>query len=120
MGLKVLVVDDSAFMRTMIKNILTKKDCAIVEASNGEEAISRYKEITPDLVFMDVIMPVMNGIDALKGIRQINPQAKIVMCTSVGGQEKIVDEAVSAGATDFITKPFKPEEINNVVDNFKK
>ncbi len=120
MTLKVLIVDDSAFMRTMIKNILLKKACEVFEAGNGEEAISRYKELTPDLVFMDVIMPVMDGIEGLKGIKKINPQAKIVMCTSVGGQEKIVDEAVSAGATDFITKPFKPEEINNVIDNFQK
>ena len=65
-------------------------------------------------------MPVMGGIDALKGIKQLNPHAKVVMCTSVGGQEKVVDEAVAAGATDFITKPFKPEEINNVIDNFQQ
>jgi len=115
MGLKILTVDDSAFMRNIVKNALTGTSVGeISEAGSADEAVAKFKEKQPDLTFMDIVMPGKTGLDALKEIRAINPNAKVVMCTSVG-QEKIVEEAVNAGAYDFITKPFKPEEIKNVV-----
>ena len=103
-----LVVDDSAFMRDMIKNILKDTDVEeVYEAADGEEAVEKYKMTRPDIVFMDIMMPKMNGIDALKKIIADDPSAKVIMCTSIG-QEKIISDAIEAGAKDFITKPFKP------------
>ncbi|MBN1157084.1 response regulator [Candidatus Woesearchaeota archaeon] len=117
--MKIMVVDDSAFMRAMIKNILKDKH-EVFEAGNADEALRVYKDSKPNLVFLDVVLPGKSGIDILKDIRIINPVAKIVMCTSVGGQQKIIDEAVQAGASDFIIKPFKPEDILKAVTNFEK
>ena len=112
----VLVVDDSAFMRDMIKNILKDTDVEeVFEASDGEESVEKYKMTRPDIVFMDIMMPKMNGIDALKKIIGDDPSAKVIMCTSIG-QEKIISDAIEAGAKDFITKPFKPEEIKAILE----
>lgn len=115
--MKILIVDDSAFMRTMIMNILKEGHHELIQASNGIEAVQRYAEARPSLVFMDIVMPDKDGVQALKEIRQIDPDAKVVMCTSVGGQEKVVNEAIQAGASDIITKPFRPEEILKVISS---
>jgi two-component system chemotaxis response regulator CheY len=115
MGFRILIVDDSVFMRNIIKNALSSSNISeIFEAGNGDEAIAAYKDKKPDLVFMDIVMPVKTGLEALKEIKGIDAAAKIVMCTSVG-QEKVIEEAVNSGAYDFITKPFKAEDIKEVL-----
>ncbi|MBN2368015.1 response regulator [Candidatus Woesearchaeota archaeon] len=115
MGLKILIVDDSAFMRNVIKNALNGLNVSeIFEAGTADESINLYTNKKPDMVFMDIIMPGKTGLDALRAIKGLDSNAKVVMCTSVG-QEKIVQEAITAGAYDFITKPFKSEEIVEVV-----
>ncbi len=116
--MKVMVVDDSLFMRSIIKNVLTEAGITdIAEAADGEEAIIKYKELKPGLMFMDIMMPKKTGLEALKDIIAVDANAKIVMCTSVG-QEKIVQEAVESGAVDFITKPFKSEDIKEIIAKY--
>ena len=111
MGYKVLVTDDSAFMRSMVSKVISETDSEVIgEAVDGADGVEKYKELNPDIVFLDIMMPNMNGIDALKAIKAINPNARVVMCTSVG-QEKVITQAVEAGASDFIVKPFKKEDI---------
>lgn len=108
---RVLIVDDAMFMRTSIRLILEKGGYQIVgEAENGSEGVERYKELRPDIVTMDITMPVMSGIDALKAIRAFDPQAKVVMVSAMG-QEAMVRDAVLNGAKTFIVKPFKEETI---------
>ncbi len=117
MAKRVLIVDDAAFMRMMIKDILTKNGYEVVgEAENGAKAIDNYKELNPDLVIMDITMPEVNGIEAVKGIKQIDPAAKIIMCSAMG-QQAMVIESIQAGASDFIVKPFQPER---VIESIKK
>jgi two-component system chemotaxis response regulator CheY len=118
--MKILLVDDSAFMRNMIKNILKPGNHEIIEAGNFDEAVNAYKESRPDIVFLDVVMPGKSGVDALREIINMDKSAYVVMCTSIGGQQKIIDDSVAAGATDFIVKPFKPEDILKAVDNAHK
>ena len=111
MGAKtVLVVDDAVVMRMMIKNILTKNGYAVVEAESGFDAVEKYRASRPDAVTMDMVMPDMDGIAAVKQIVAMDPAARIVMCTSMG-QQQLVVEAVQAGAKSFITKPFQPPKI---------
>ncbi|WP_156289074.1 response regulator [Oceanobacillus salinisoli] len=111
MGKQILIVDDAAFMRMMIKDILTKNGFEVVgEASDGAEAVEQYKELTPDLVTMDITMPEMDGITALKQIREINSEAKIIMCSAMGQQAMVID-AIQAGAKDFIVKPFQADRV---------
>jgi two-component system chemotaxis response regulator CheY len=111
MSRRVLVVDDAAFMRMMIKNILIEGGYEIVgEAENGKEAIDAFKELRPDLVTMDITMPEMDGIDAVKGILEIDKDAKIIMCSAMGQQAMVID-AIQAGARDFVVKPFKPDRV---------
>ena len=111
MANKVLIVDDAAFMRMMIKDILSKNGYEVVgEADNGLKAIEKYKELTPDLVLMDITMPEMNGIDAVKNIKAIDPGAKVVMCSAMG-QQAMVIESIQAGARDFIVKPFQADRV---------
>ncbi len=111
MGKSILIVDDAAFMRMMIKDILVKNGFTIAgEAENGVQAVEKYRELTPDLVTMDITMPEMDGIDALKQIREINPGAKIIMCSAMGQQAMVID-AIQAGAKDFIVKPFQAERV---------
>ncbi len=111
----VLVVDDSAFMRNMLKNIITQAGGNVVgEAGDGQEAIDKVNELQPQVVFLDIMMPNVNGLDALKKIKSDHPDIKVVMCTSAG-QEKIIAEAVETGASEFVKKPFKPDEINQVI-----
>jgi len=114
---KVMLVDDASFMRMMLKNILVGSGYEVVgEAENGAKAVEQYKSLKPDLVMMDIIMPEMGGIDAVREIMKVNPGAKILMCSSMG-QQSLVVEAIQAGAKDFIVKPFQP---SNVLDAVKK
>jgi two-component system chemotaxis response regulator CheY len=111
----ILIVDDAAFMRMMIKDVLTKNGFEVIgEAENGKVAIERYKELQPDLVIMDITMPEMNGIDALKGIKAVNSAAKVVMCSAMG-QQAMVIEAIQSGAKDFIVKPFQADRVCEAV-----
>lgn len=108
---RVLVVDDAVVMRMMIKDILSKNGFEIVgEAQNGAEAVEKYKDLRPDVVTMDMVMPGVDGIAAVKQIVSEDPAAKILMCTSLG-QEALLNEAMQAGATSYITKPFQPSKI---------
>ena len=107
----VLVVDDAAFMRVSIKNMLSKNGYEIIgEAGNGKEGVKKYQELSPDIVTMDITMPEMNGIDAVKAIKAADGDAKVVMVSAMG-QQPMVIEAIQAGATDFIVKPFQPERV---------
>ncbi len=115
--MKILLVDDSAFMRNMIKSILKDGNHDISEASNYDEALKAYQEKKPDLVFLDIVMPGKSGVETLKDIKQMDKDAHIVMCTSIGGQQKVIDDSVAAGAADFVVKPFKPEDIMKAVSN---
>ncbi|WP_069997464.1 response regulator [Cellulosilyticum sp. I15G10I2] len=115
MAKSILIVDDAAFMRMMIKDILTKNGYEVVgEADNGLKAVDKYKELTPDLVLMDITMPEMNGIDAVKNIKAVDPGAKIVMCSAMG-QQAMVIESIQAGARDFIVKPFQADRVLEAV-----
>ena len=112
---KILTVDDSALMRRIIKSTLRKAGYTeIYEAVDGVQAIEKYNLIRPDLTLLDITMPNMNGLNALKAIRAADPNANVVMCTAMG-QENMVVEAIRSGAKDFIVKPFKPERILNMV-----
>lgn len=115
MSKRILVVDDAIFMRNIIKDILAEEGYSIVgEAGNGEEAIEKCKALTPDIVTMDIVMPVMSGIEAVREIKKLNRNVKIVMCSALG-QESLVMEAIEAGASDFITKPFKKEKVIEIL-----
>ena len=112
---KILVVDDAAFMRMMVKDTLSKNGYTdLHEASDGLEAIRKYEEIKPDLVLMDITMPNLDGLEALKEIKKINRDANIVMCSAMG-QEAMVVDAIKSGARDFIVKPFKSDRILKAV-----
>ncbi len=111
MGKRILIVDDAAFMRMMIKDILTKNGYEIAgEAADGIQAVEKFKEVQPDLVTMDITMPEMDGITALREIKKINPNAKIIMCSAMGQQAMVID-AIQAGAKDFIVKPFQADRV---------
>lgn len=115
MKARVLVVDDAIFMRKMVSDILEGNEMEIVgEADTGALAVEKYKELRPDLVTMDIIMPEMNGIDAVKQIMSLDAQAKIVMCSALG-QQALVQDALAAGAKDFLIKPFNPSRVIEVV-----
>ena len=114
MSKKILISDDATFMRAQLRGILIENQFAVYEATNGQEAIEKYEAYNPDLVFMDIIMPVMDGIAATKAIRANHPDAVIVMCTSMGQQSMII-ESVKAGAKDFIVKPFQPDRVLEAV-----
>jgi two-component system chemotaxis response regulator CheY len=108
---RILVVDDAAFMRMMLSDILRKAGHEVVgEAENGAVAVDKYGKLHPDLVMMDITMPEMEGIEALKHIRQADPGAKVIMCSAMGQQMMVVN-AIQAGAKDFIVKPFQPERV---------
>ena len=115
MAKSVLICDDAAFMRMMIRDILTKNGFVVAgEAENGVRAIEKYKETNPDLVLMDITMPEMDGIQALKEIRKENGDAKVVMCSAMG-QQAMVIESIQAGARDFIVKPFQADRVIEAV-----
>jgi two-component system, chemotaxis family, chemotaxis protein CheY len=112
---RVLIVDDAIFMRNMIKDIFAEDQFEIVgEAANGVEAVEKFKELKPDLVTMDIVMPFKSGIEATREILAQNKDALIVMCSALG-QESLVMEAIEAGAADFVVKPFKPDDVQRVV-----
>lgn len=114
---KILIVDDAAFMRMMVKDALTKGGYTeLFEAVDGADAVEKFKEIGPDLVILDITMPNMDGLEALKTIKAANAAANVVMCSAMG-QESMVIEAIKSGAKDFIVKPFKPDRILKTVSS---
>lgn len=111
MAKNILICDDAAFMRMMIKDILTKNGYNVAgEAENGMKAVEKFKEVNPDLVLMDITMPEMDGIQALKEIKKLDGGAKVIMCSAMG-QQAMVIESIQAGAKDFIVKPFQADRI---------
>lgn len=107
----VLVCDDAVFMRTMLGDILQQAGFTVVgEADTGAKAVAKYKELRPDLVTMDIVMPDMGGIEAVREITTFDPEAKVVMCSAMGQQALVVD-AIEAGAKDFVVKPFQPSRV---------
>jgi len=114
---KLLVVDDSLFMRQMLKNVLPKDKFEVIgEANNGKEAVAKYIELKPDLVTMDITMPDMDGIAAVKEIIKINSEAKVIMCSAMG-QKPMIKEALQAGAIDFIIKPFDRVKVLKILES---
>ena len=115
--IKILVVDDAIFMRSMIRDIFARGPFVIAgEAENGVEAVRLYQELRPDLTTMDIVMPQMDGITALREIIRFDPAAKVVMCSALG-QEALIAESIEAGACDFIVKPFQPSRVLKVVQS---
>ncbi len=115
MAKNILICDDAAFMRMMIKDILTKNGYNVAgEAENGVKAIEKYKETNPDLVLMDITMPEMDGIQALREIKKVNSSALVIMCSAMG-QQAMVIESIQAGAKDFIVKPFQADRVIEAV-----
>jgi two-component system, chemotaxis family, chemotaxis protein CheY len=111
MANRILIVDDAAFMRMMIRDILTKNGYDVCgEANDGVQAVEKYKELKPDLITMDITMPEMDGINALKEIKKIDSNAKVIMCSAMGQQAMVID-AIQAGAKDFIVKPFQADRV---------
>lgn len=114
---KILLVDDAAFMRMRCAKLLLENGYEVAEAENGQEAISKYQAYQPDLVLMDITMPVMDGISATKEIKTSDPNAKVIMVSALG-QQTMVIEAIKAGAKDFVVKPFQPDKILATVKKF--
>ena len=114
MSKTVLVVDDAAFMRMMIRDILAKEGYVIYEAVNGRDAIEKYVEIRPDLVTMDITMPEMSGLEALREIRLKDPAARVLIVSAMG-QQRMSVEALESGAMDFLVKPFQPTKVLETV-----
>ncbi|MBN1888695.1 MAG: response regulator [Thermoflexales bacterium] len=113
--MRVLLVDDTVFMRRMLRDILTKEGFEVVaEAGNGRQAIQAYQAARPDLVIMDITMPEMDGIAAVREITGIDRAARIIMCSALGQQELII-EALEAGGKDFVVKPFLPAKVLEAV-----
>lgn len=112
---KILVVDDASFMRAMLKDILTKEGHTVFEACNGQEMLDMYDKNNPDLVTLDITMPVMNGMDGVKALISRHDDAKIIMCSALG-QKVMIIEAIKSGAKDFIVKPFNQERIVDAVN----
>ncbi len=112
----ILIVDDSRTSRKILKGILEGEGYEVVgEATNGQEGYDRYAELKPDVVTMDITMPVLDGIEALKKIKSEYPDAKVVMVTAAGQKTKMV-EAVQNGASEFVSKPFEPEQLKKIID----
>ena len=115
MAKNILICDDAAFMRMMIKDILTKNGYTVIgEAENGAKAVEKYAEMKPDLVLMDITMPEMDGIQALKKIKEADPSATVIMCSAMG-QQAMVIESIQSGAKDFIVKPFQADRVLEAV-----
>ena len=115
MAKNILICDDAAFMRMMIKDILSKNGYNVAgEAENGAKAVEKYAELKPDLVLMDITMPEMDGIQALKKIKETDPSALVIMCSAMG-QQAMVIESIQAGAQDFIVKPFQADRVIEAV-----
>lgn len=114
MSKSVLVVDDAAFMRMMIRDILAREGYVIHEAVNGRDAVEKYAEVKPDLVTLDITMPEMSGLEALRAIREAHPDARVLMVSAMG-QQKMIVEALEHGALDFLVKPFQPTKVLETV-----
>ena len=115
MAKNILICDDAAFMRMMIKDILTKNGYNVIgEAENGAKGVEKYNELKPDLVLMDITMPEMDGIAALKAIKASDPAASVIMCSAMG-QQAMVIESIQSGAKDFIVKPFQADRVIEAV-----
>jgi two-component system, chemotaxis family, chemotaxis protein CheY len=111
MAVNVLIADDLAFIKIVLRDILEKSGFRVVgEASNGDEAIARYLDTRPDVVLMDITMPGMDGLTALRKIRELDPSARIIMCSAMG-QQRLILQAIQMGAKDFIVKPFQPQRV---------
>jgi two-component system chemotaxis response regulator CheY len=116
MAERVLIVDDAAFMREMLRDMLGEAGYEIVaEAVDGDQAVAAFREHSPDLVTLDIVMPRKSGLEALREIVALDGNAKVVMCSALG-QEALVMEALESGATDFIVKPFKPDQALGVIE----
>lgn len=111
---KILIVDDSKYMRSLLEDILLDEGHGIYQASDGEKMILLYKDVHPDIVLMDVVMPVLDGLSALEEVKKIDPDAKIIVC-SAQSHEDLIQDAYAKGACDFIIKPFSVETILNAV-----
>lgn len=115
MSATVMIVDDAAFMRMMLKDILTKNGFTVIgEAENGAVAVEKYMELQPNLTIMDITMPEMDGLQAVKEIRKRDAQARVIMCSAMG-QQSMVIEAIQSGAKDFVVKPFQAERVVEAV-----
>lgn len=114
MGKKVLLVDDAAFMRMRVKKVLEDKGYSTIEASDGKEAIDKYAKEKPDLIMMDITMPIMDGITAIQEIMKLDSNAKIVICSALGQQNMVIN-GIKAGAKDYVLKPFQPERVLEAV-----
>jgi two-component system chemotaxis response regulator CheY len=112
----VLICDDAAFMRSMLSDILTQANFEVVgEAQTGVEAVEKYRQLRPDLITIDILMPDQSGIDAVKEIVQFDPDARVLMCSALG-QQSLVVAAIQAGARDFVVKPFQPSRVLEAVE----
>jgi two-component system chemotaxis response regulator CheY len=120
MAFRVLLADDLYFMRMVQKEVLEPKGFKIVgEASTGTEAVDKYQELRPDIVVLDITMPEMNGLEAMKRIFNLDPEARIIICSAIGQQNLIVD-AINSGIKDFIVKPFKPDRLLSAINKALK
>lgn len=118
--MKILIVDDAMFLRAILKNMLEKNNYIVIgEAVDGKEAVKKYFKLKPDVVTMDITMPRLNGLDAMKQILKKDPKAKILMCSAMGRNDFQI-EAVKHGAIGFITKPFNEEQIISQLDSIAK
>jgi len=116
MGVTILIADDLSFMRMFQKEILQKRGYTVVgEAADGHEAVEKYRVLRPDIVLLDITMPNMNGLEAMRSIFAADPGARVIMCSALG-QQNLVMEALKAGAKDFIVKPFKPERMLSAIE----
>ena len=113
-----LIVDDAAFMRLNLKNILKDNYEIAGEAENGQEAVEMYQELKPDFVTMDITMPIMDGLEAIKAIKDFDPEANIIVCSAMG-QQKMIIKAIEAGAKDFIVKPFKEQRVLEAIEKLR-
>jgi len=111
---KALTVDDAMFMRAMLKQILEPEGFEVIEAGNGAEGVKAYQEHKPDIVLMDITMPEMDGLQATKAIKEVDPEAKIIICSALGQQATVI-EAMEAGACEYVTKPFQPPQVLEAV-----
>ena len=116
---KILICDDSSLIRKQLKDLLTKMDCEVIEAVNGKEVVDIFKEVQPDVVFMDIVMPEADGLEALKNIKIYNQDAKVIMLSSIGTSAKLV-QALKSGAMDFIQKPYTTEQISKVITDIRR
>ncbi|MFZ3172501.1 MAG: response regulator [Carboxydocellales bacterium] len=114
---KILIVDDAAFMRLRVAKLLTENGYEVLEAGDGQEGVEQYKNNKPDMVLMDITMPIMDGITAVQEIKKHDPNAVVVMCSALG-QQTMVMNSVKAGAKDFIVKPYQPEKILETIKRF--